>query len=302
MDVVKLRQLAAVVRLQSFSDAAHELGITQPALSKSVRALERDLGVQLLERGRFGARPTAFGLALARHADAVDAELRVAREEIAALRSARTGRLCIGCGPSEATRLLPIALDRLQRRAPNVEITVLYGLNEALAPMVKHGEVDFALSSIPSRASDPELRHLPVHEDAAAIIVRRGHRLAELRRPLTAADLEGCRWVLARLQELERHALEDALRGLGAAPPQAVIETTSAVLMKSIVMRTDCLTFLPRDLVYWEERARQLVALRLAVPGWRRTVGITTRARARLSPVATAMIDELKRAAQDMAR
>ena len=64
------------------------------------------------------------------------------------------GHVCVGCGPSEATRLLPIALNRLRERSPGINVTVLYGLNEALMPMVKHGEVDFALSSIPPRSPD----------------------------------------------------------------------------------------------------------------------------------------------------
>ena len=91
LDVARLRQLALIVRERSFSKAAEHLGISQPALSKNIRSLERTLGVQLLERGRFGALPTTFGLALVRHADAIDAELRSAVQEVDALRAARTG-------------------------------------------------------------------------------------------------------------------------------------------------------------------------------------------------------------------
>ena len=79
LDVTRLRQLAVIVRHRSFSKAAEAIGISQPALSKNIRTLERALGVRLLERGRFGALPTEFGLALARHADAIDAELGSAR-------------------------------------------------------------------------------------------------------------------------------------------------------------------------------------------------------------------------------
>src|ERR1700761_7488234 len=114
LDVSRLRQLAQIVRERSFSKAAESLGISQPALSKNIRSLEQTLGVQLLERGRFGAIPTTFGLALVRHADAIDAELRSAEQEVIGLRVARTGHVCVGCGPSEATRLLPIALNRLR--------------------------------------------------------------------------------------------------------------------------------------------------------------------------------------------
>jgi len=69
--------------------------------------------------------------------------------------------------------------------------------------------------------------------------------------------------------------------------------------MKTVVMQSDFLTFLPRELIFWEERAGQLRALKLIAPSWRRVVGITLRARAASSPSALAMIDELKRAASE---
>ena len=294
LDVARLRQLALIVREHSFSKAAESLGISQPALSKSIRSMERALGVQLLERGRFGALPTAFGLALVRHADAIDAELRSAVQEVEALRVARTGHICVGCGPSEATRLLPVALKRLRQRSPGITVTVLYGLNEALTPMVKHGEVDFALSSIPARCTDADLRRVKLHEDRAAVIVRTGHPLAERRGPLTAQHLLDRQWILARTSELERRALDELFMETGLQPPVVSLETTSAVLMKTMVIQSDLLTFLPRELIYWEERAGLLTALKLAVPSWQRIVGLTLRARAGINPAAQALIDTLR--------
>jgi DNA-binding transcriptional LysR family regulator len=294
IDVPRLRQLALIVRHKSFSKAAESMGISQPALSKNIRSLERSLGVQLLERGRFGAMPTAFGLALVRHADSIDAELRSASQEIEALRTARGGYTCIGCGPSEATRLLPTALSRLRASSPGIRVTILYGLNEALMPMVKHGEVDFALSSIPARCPDPDLKQLRLHEDRAAVIARRGHPLLARREPLTAKDLLDQHWILATKQELERLALEQVFADAGLPAPQDAIESTSAVLMKTLVMQSDFLTFLPRELVYWEERAGLLAPLNLAGHSWRRNVGVTMRARAGLNPAAQVLIKTLQ--------
>jgi DNA-binding transcriptional LysR family regulator len=299
MDVTKLRHLAAVIRSKSFGGAAESLQVSQPALSKSIKALERELGVPLLDRGRFGATPTPFGLTLARHADAIEAELRTAGTEIDALRSARKGSLYVGCGPSEATRLLPLALAQLRARAPGIKMTVLYGLNEALIPMVKHGEIDFARSSLPSQAPDPDLQRIHLHTDTAVVVARTSHPLFA-RKPLTAKHLVGHQWVLARRQELERRALDGLFEHAALEPPEAAIETTSAVLMKTVVMLSDFLTFLPRELIYWEERAGQLKALNVTAPSWRRIVGITLRSRAALTATVEVAIEELKRAAQSL--
>ena len=294
LDVPRLRQLAMIVRHHSFSKAAEQMGISQPALSKNIRSLERALGVQLLERGRFGAIPTAFGLALVRHADSIDAELRSASQEIEALRVARSGHARIGCGPSEATRLLPTALGRLRSAAPGIRVTILYGLNEALMPMVKHGEVDFALSSIPARCPDPDLKQLRLHEDRAAVIARRGHPLMNRREQLTAAQLVDQQWILATQHELERLAFDQLFLEAGLVAPQNTLETTSAVLMKTMVMQSDFLTFLPRELVYWEERAGLLAPLNIVGYSWRRNVGVTMRARAGLNPAAELLINTLQ--------
>jgi DNA-binding transcriptional LysR family regulator len=299
LDVTRLRQLAMIVEHRSFSKAAEVLGVSQPALSKNIRSLERALGVSLLERGRFGAIPTPFGLTLARHADSIDAELRTAADELSALKSARIGSTCIGCGPSEATRLLPMALNHLRARSPDIGVTVLYGLNEALTPMVKHGEIDFALSSIPPRCDDPDLKQIRLHEDRAAVFARSGHPLLSKKAPLQASMLVNQVWVLARSRELERRALDDLFAQAELQPPTAAIETTSAVLMKTVVMQSDALTFLPREMVYWEERAGLMAPLKLISPAWRRFVGITQRARTQLNPAAQALLDALRSCATE---
>jgi DNA-binding transcriptional LysR family regulator len=297
-DLLKLRQFTVIVQCGSFSEAARELGISQSGLSKNLRSLERRWGLQLLERGRFGARPTKFGTALLGHVIAIDAELRSAQSEMSALKAAKTGHLRVGCGPSEATRLLPLALQRLQERAPGIQVTVLYGLNEALIPMVKQGDVDFALSSISPGAADSDLKQVILHEDTAAVIARPMHPLAAQRAPVDPSQLLQYQWVLARQQELERRALDDLFVSARLPPPQATIETTSAILMKSLVMQSDFLTFLPREMIFWEERSGQLRALKLIAPSWRRVVGVTTRARAAANPAARLMIEEFKRVAQ----
>jgi DNA-binding transcriptional LysR family regulator len=299
LDTGRLRQLAVVVRERSFSKAAEVLSVSQPALSKSIRALERSLGVKLLDRGRFGALPTAFGLALVRHADAIDAELRSATQEVKALREARIGHAYVGCGPSEATRLLPLALSRLKAQAPGLSVTVLYGLNEALLPMVRHGEVEFAISSVPSRSVDPDIRHVRLHDDSAAVIARTGHRLLERRGTLTPEHLLNQEWILPRHSELERRALDALFIDAGLEPPLVSLETTSAVLMKTVVMQSDHLTFLPRELIYWEQRAGLLAPLKLAGSSWRRTVGLTIRARGAMSPAAQALIQALQQVAAE---
>lgn len=292
-DLRRLFHLVTALRCGSLTAGARQLGLSQPALSKSIAALERSLGVRLLERGRFGVRPTPYGDAVLARGSIIEAEIRGVGEEIAALRQAATARVTIGCGPSEATRLLPRTLSRLGQTHPDLRVTVLYGLNETLMPMVKRGDIEFALSSVPRTATDPDLSHQILLDDSAAVIARGAHPLAGRRR-LLPRDLVGWRWILARRRELERKALDDLFLDAGFKPPDADVETTSAVLMKSVVMQSDALTFLPRELIHWEEKAGQLVPLDVEAPAWQRQVGITARRRGSLTPAARTLLAALK--------
>lgn len=301
MDYRRLQHFLAAVRYGSLTTAAVELGISQPALSKSIKALEKTLGVRLLERGRFGVTATPFGEALAAHGGVVEAELRHALGEIEALKGATRGHVVVGCGPTEANRLLPLALQRVQRQRPEIRVTVLYGLNESLMPWVRHGEIDFAFSSIPPQPADAALVHEQLFIDSGAIVARAGHPLAR-RRNLTLADLLTQSWVLARRFELERQAFDALFQAHRLPAPVAAVETTSTVLMKSMVMQSDALTFIPRELIYWEERAGQLVTLKVAGAEWVRQVGITRRRQGALMPAARLLIDALRQTAREQFR
>jgi DNA-binding transcriptional LysR family regulator len=285
LDPKRIRHLLAAVSEGSLTVAAERLGISQPALSMSIKSLEGDLGVALLERHRFGVRATAYADVLVGHARSIEAELERAAARLHELKQATASSVRIGCGPSEAARLLPLALARLRRAQPQVRVFVEYGLNESLMPRVAKGEIAFALSSVPRNATHPELRHEPLYVDSAVVVARTGHPLAR-RRSLAAADLAGYPWVLARRWELERKALDELFAEAGLAPIEPEIETTSSTLMKTIVAQSDFLTFVPREMIHWEERNKQLRPLKGIHCSWARHVGLTLRRDAALPAAA----------------
>jgi LysR family transcriptional regulator of gallate degradation len=287
----------AAVRHGNLTEAAAELGVSQPALSKSIKALESSLGVRLLDRGRFGVSPTPAGEALMQHGQVVEAELRSATGTIEALKGARSGHVLVGCGPTEANRLLPQALLQLATTHPELRVTALYGLNESLMPWVKLGEIDFALSSVPGRSVDPALTHESLFTETGVVVARAGHPLAQ-QRAIEPETLSHQRWVLPRRRELERLAFDDFFTRHDLEPPQAQVETTSTVLMKALVMQSDALTFIPRELIWWEVQAGQLVPLNVRGTDWTRIVGITRRRRGSMSPAAMRLIEALREVAK----
>jgi DNA-binding transcriptional LysR family regulator len=276
LDSRRVRHLLAAVSAGSLTAAADGLGISQPALSMSIKSLEHDLGVALLKRHRFGVSPTAYADILVGHARSIEAELGQAALRLSELKQAAAQSVRIGCGPSEAARLLPLALARLRRSQPQVRVFVEYGLSESLMALVAKGEIAFALSSVPRNVVQPGLQHEPLFVDSAVVVARVGHPLAR-RRTLGAGDLALYPWVLARRWELERKALDELFAEAGLAPIEPEIETTSATLMKTLVAQSDFLTFVPREMIYWEERMKLLRPLRAIRCAWARHVGLTTR-------------------------
>ena len=224
--------------------------------------------------------------------------MRNAVGEIQSMRGAQRGHIMIGCGPTEATRLLPLALKVLALQNPEVHVTVLYGLNEALMPWVKQGEVDFALSSVPDRSTDAELVHDYLATEGATVVARSEHPLAKLK-VVNPNMLVKFAWILPRQRELERLAFDDYFASHDLEPPKAQVETTSTVLMKSMVMQSDALTFIPHEVIYWEVRAGQLKAIEATGNQWKRRVGITRRRTGTLSPASKLLIQAVKSVAQE---
>lgn len=300
MDLRGLTHFLTVLKHGSITLAARELGLSQSGLSKSLKRLEDSLGEQLIERGRNGVTLTGFGRLLETRAASIREQMAEAELELRALRSASDSRVAIGCGTTGAVRLLPQAVARLRSEHPEIRLQVLHGMSEALMPWVRDGTIDFALSSVPVTASDPVLEHITLYFGKMAVVARAGHPLAA-RRSLTLAELAGYAWCLAGRREMERRALDELFLENGLKPPEAEIETTSTALMVAMVMGSDHLSFLPQELVYWEQDGGRLVALPVAGSGnWQRGFGITYLRSRRQSAAATGAIQALRAVAKDL--
>src|SRR5215510_5046852 len=105
-----LMHLSMIAQHGSFSRAAAALSVSQPALSSSIAQLERSIGARVLERGRQGAKLNEIGRALARHAQALQAQLAHAAEEAQLRKRGGEGPLRIGVTPVTAANLVPQAL------------------------------------------------------------------------------------------------------------------------------------------------------------------------------------------------
>lgn len=237
--IAQLRNFTRVAERGSFQSAAGEAFRSQPAISKSVRALERQLGGALFEPGR-RTTLTPFGRAcepLAREA------LRQYDRSVQAMRSAARGELgsvSVAAIAAAATNWLPAIVERFLREHPQVSIRLLDDNTENVGRMVLSGKVDFGLSSL---VEDPQLEYSVLMRDEFGLVCRKDHPLAG-RRSLRWRELEGL-----RLAAVTAH------RQLGDTPQRSQAAQTS--------LRTSNMLSL---LSLLERGVAQAVLARLALP------------------------------------
>jgi DNA-binding transcriptional LysR family regulator len=289
VDPIKLQRFLAVLDTGHFARAAAQLGISQPAVSKSIKTLETELGVRLFERGQFGAEPTPFAKRLAVRAKLILAEGRLARAELDAMRGAKSGSLAIGTGISFASRILPQALDRFRRRWPNVAISVDVGISGMLFPGLLRGDYDFVISAPPpSLGIDPEIACEALFEEADVLVVGPSHPLL-VEPPRTIADVQRYPWLVAGRSGLWE-SIVASFTAVGSPPPRDVIRTDSDTLAKALLLQGPYVCLLGRQLFAVEADQQRLFEVSLPGFGDRRPAFITTRRRSQPSLAARNML------------
>lgn len=143
-----LRALLGVVEHGSFNQAATALGLTQPAISKGIAALERATGAPLFVRGIRGASLTKAGQVVDRVARRTLALLQNAKDEVAALARGSAGRLRIGATPSAMLGGVPVACANLGKANGPMELTICEGLDDELLPALEGGEIDLLIGPV----------------------------------------------------------------------------------------------------------------------------------------------------------
>ncbi|MCC6385967.1 MAG: LysR family transcriptional regulator [Dehalococcoidia bacterium] len=173
MDLRQIQLVRAVVRAGSVTRAAEQELVAQPAVSKRIRALERELGVDLFHRVGRRVVATEAGLALADCADRIDAELAATLAELTGPGANEGRRLAICATETLADHLLPPALALLRERWPRARIAVEMASTDEAVAGVLGDAVDLAFVPLP--LVDSRLEVHAVASEAVLVAVPRGH-------------------------------------------------------------------------------------------------------------------------------
>ena len=274
MQLAQLAALVAAARTGSISQAAAALFVTQPALTARIQNLERDVGVQLLVRGRHGARLTDAGRAFLPFAQRALDAVADGRLLLAEVERGATGQLAIGAAPAVSTYVLPAVLERFRARHPAVQLIVRTGHSEEIVELVLREQVQVGLVR---DLRHPDIAAIPLYDDELVLVTPPRH-------PFAARDEVGLVEIAdEELVMFDRtssyHELTSALFHAAGVDPRAQMELDNIESAKRMVRQGLGVALLPLIAVADELAAGTLGTARIAgtPPLARRVVAIRRR-------------------------
>lgn len=297
IDLRQLRHVLALDQFRNFARAAEAIGLTQPALSRSIQVLEKAIGARLFDRDRARVEPTQVGERLIARARPLLSQARDIEQDLQQMLGLEVGLLRIGAGPYPADISVGAAVGRLVRGHPGLHADVSVGDWPALVERVLSGDLDLAVAEIALALDDERLIVEPLPTHQGLFFCRSGHPLAGRvglqlpdvqRYPFIASSLPTRLARLTSRQDAGRPAsLPD---GVGA--PQIRVETVG--LVRRIVMETDAIGAAVSCQIADEVASGRLVPLPLQLPWLKTNYGVIRLANRTLGPAARAFIEILR--------
>ncbi len=298
MRLLQIRNFLAVVDAGGLRAAARQLGLSQPTLTKSIRALETELHAQLMQRSQRGIALTPAGRTFVARVRVAHSELRKAEEELAQSAD-QSGTVAFGVGPVAAVLVVPEAVATFHGEHPRARVRVVEGFPPALLPLVRDGTLDFAIGPRLQGKVDSALTSRPLYREEFAVVGRKGHPLRHAR---SLAKLAEADWLSLWQSDMPGGPLAMAFAAAGVPPPRPVVQCESYNTAAAMLAKTDMLSMTSRRMLASPLAREWLQEIRLAERAPALTVAMYTRADAPLTKLAGAMAKAVSTAARGLAR
>jgi LysR family transcriptional regulator, regulator of abg operon len=297
---MRLKQLAdflAIVECGSIRAAARLLKVSQPAITRSLKRLETDLGARLLQRTPQGILLTPRGRAFFGRVRIAHAELLKAQDEVAES-AANEGSVTFGVGPTVGSLVIPQAVTKFRIEYPRMQVRILEGFVQHLAPLVRDGTLDFAVGARPSRKDGSALTLKALFTQELVIAARKGHALRKVR---SLRELAGAEWASLVPPRSDDTALKRLFAAARLPAPRDEIQCESYHLLVALVAGTSTLGLLTRKLMAEPAARNGLEVINVEEPLPSYTIYLFTRTGIPLSAPATAMAKTVTLAARRLA-
>ena len=297
MKLNHIRDVLAVAELGSLRAAGRHVGVAQPAITRSIREIEHELGAALFERHSKGVRLTEIGEAFVRRALLVESELRRAREEIEQIKGRSTGQVSVALSIASSIALLPAAVAAFYRRYPDVLLKISETLFQPVEQEVADGRIDVYIGALELPISSPRLSVEKLFDNRRVVVARKGHALLGAK---SLQELSSARWVRPALSDRSLEADFDAwFRQLGLPQPKVVMHTRSALLTVLAIASSDLLTVVPRQWMESPALADHLDVVRSIEPMAAAPICLVKQKGVPLTPIAEFFCDVMRRTASN---
>lgn len=287
VEIRLLRHAKALAEHGSFVQAARTLGITQPALTRSIQVLEGRVGARLFVRSADGNAPTDAGRAFLELAAEVLSRSDELIREMNLLKGLDRGDLAIGVGIYPAEMFVGAAIARLAREHPGIRVRSTGGNWSELTGLVRRRMVDFAIADAAAAEGDSELSVSPLHVRQGYFLVRGSHPLLT-REPLTLQEIG--RFPIVASTRLPPAIVEPIARAADRGGPVPAIACESLTVIKTVVAESDAVGILPLCVAEEELDSGRLAVLPIVEPWLRGHFAVLRLVRRGVSPAAEAFL------------
>lgn len=296
-----LHVFMAVAQAGGMGKAAERLHTSQPAISRSIAALEHALGVSLLERGPRGVMPTEYGRALLDGGAAVFDDLRQVVSRIESLKDPGAGAVRIGTTAFLAASVVSAVIDRLVRRHPRMTFDIVTASGDALHRDLLERKVDLLVARRFAAVAEDRLAFEFLFDDSFVVVASARSAWARRRR-IRLEELAAEPWLLPPPESVASQVAREIFRSSGVDYPRATVVTLTAEVRMCLLATGRFLTILPASVLRFPVRRADLKALPMALPPALVPNGVVTLRDRRLSPAAELFLECTREVAKSMSR
>ncbi|KAA9005554.1 LysR family transcriptional regulator [Histidinibacterium aquaticum] len=268
-----LAQLAAVVETGSVTNAAVRLGLSQPAISRTMSALEKRVGEPLFKPGRRPLEPTLIGSQLAQHGQVILEAARKASETVAGFRAGSRGTVRIAGVPFFMDAFISRMIGEFQTIEPEIRVEQSYGNLEDLEKGIASNQLDLAICPLGLVEAARGFQFTPILAARNVVACRSSHPLLR-RTKLGTNDLVDYPWIAPLPGSPLLADLHALLLTIGL--PEIGIRYSGGSLLSvfNYLEETDALTILPHSVVFAHRKDRRITVLPVEIPQPPRSLGI----------------------------
>ncbi len=300
---VSHRQLEAVIAIaqyQTETQAANALDLSQPAVTRALRDLERMVEQPLFYRTSKGMIPTVRGEQVVRRAKVALVEVASIDPDLQAFDGRMKGRLAIGALPLASTLFVPKAINLTLALHPEIEVTVFEGTYASFLADLRCGDLDLIVGALRPDGLNRDVLQEGLFIDDLVVIARADHPLAR-RRHVSLQQIVQQDWVIPRRGTPSRERFDSIFEQAGMLPPKRCVEAGSLATVRGLLLESDRLSVASPHQVHFEIRSGTLATLSTRIGKTTRTIGVTTRADSLPTALVSAFIAQLRHVCAGMA-